>query len=293
MSEPIKPGQQQYTQCPKCGHAPLPQDQALPAACPACGLVLAKFGMRLALPIAAQSADHWDGKGNMNDRDEGDERDDSDSWRVRFTALVTHVPSQVDAVTFWARVVMLVVFTFWGLRLIALDFRTGGMVGGGSFLHGPLLIFHEAGHVIFRLLGEFMMIAGGSLGQLIMPAILCGALLITNRDPFGAAIGLWLFGASLLDLAPYIYDSLHPQLILLGGHTGEDGGHDWIYLLDKMGLLKHSQGLGWFVHKLGALVMLLAIGWGAWLLWRSWCIQQQRKRLGLAEGAGLNEGDEL
>jgi ribosomal protein S27E len=31
-----------YASCPKCGHAPLPHDQALPAACAACGVVLAK-----------------------------------------------------------------------------------------------------------------------------------------------------------------------------------------------------------------------------------------------------------
>ena len=279
LIQPDQPHQPHYTQCPKCGHTPMPPDQALPAACAACGLVLAKFGMRPPVPMASLSADYT---GNIGE---------SDSWRERLVALVTHVPPTVDAVTFWARAILLALFTFWGLRLIALDFRTGSM--GGSFLHGPLLIFHEAGHVIFRLFGEFMMIAGGSLGQLIMPAILCGALLITNRDPFGAAIGLWLFGASLLDLSPYIYDSLHPQLILLGGHTGEDGGHDWIYLLDKIGWLKHSQGLGWFVHKLGALVMLLAIGWGAWLLWRMWLLYQQQKSLGLADDEGLNGRDDF
>jgi hypothetical protein len=36
-----------YPGCPKCGHAPLPADQSLPAACPACGIVLAKFGAAL------------------------------------------------------------------------------------------------------------------------------------------------------------------------------------------------------------------------------------------------------
>src|SRR5690606_23290293 len=32
-----------YDRCPKCAHTPLPVDQALPAACPACGIILAKF----------------------------------------------------------------------------------------------------------------------------------------------------------------------------------------------------------------------------------------------------------
>ena len=43
-----------YTRCPKCGHAPLPQDQASPAACPACGIILAKFAVRAAAAAAAQ-----------------------------------------------------------------------------------------------------------------------------------------------------------------------------------------------------------------------------------------------
>jgi hypothetical protein len=119
-----------------------------------------------------------------------------------------------------------------------------------------------------------MAVAGGTLGQLIMPAILCGALLVTHRDPFGAAIGLWLFGVSLLDVAPYLYDALDPQLTLLGGGTGEEGGHDWIYLLGELHLLKRAHGLGWLVHKLGAVIVLLSLAWGGWLLWR------QRTRLG-------------
>ena len=171
---------------------------------------------------------------------------------------------KVNPVQFWARAFFLACFAIWGIRLIAMDFRTGEL--GSSFIHGPLLVFHEAGHVIFRLFGEFVMIAGGTLGQLIMPAILCGALLLKNRDPFGAAIGLWLLGVSLLDVAPYVYDALHPQLVLLGGQTGEEGGHDWIYMLGETGLIKRAQGLGWLTHKLGALVVLAALGWGGWVL---------------------------
>ena len=90
----------------------------------------------------------------------------------------------------------------------------------------------------------------------------------------GAAIRLWLFGVSVLDVAPYVYDAKVPQLMLLGGRTGEDGGHDWIHLLSTLGLLERSQGIGWFVHKLGAIVVLLALAWAAWRLW------QQKSRLG-------------
>jgi hypothetical protein len=175
-----------------------------------------------------------------------------------------HSPVRTDPMTFWLRVALLIGFAIWGWILIVQDYRTGEI--GASFIHRPLLIFHEAGHVVFRLLGEWMMMLGGSLGQLIMPAVLGVALLVKNRDTFGASIGLWLFGVSLLDLAPYMYDAHHPQLMLLSGKTGEEGGHDWIFLFSSLGLLQKSQFIGALVHKIGALTVILALVWGTWVL---------------------------
>ena len=40
----------------------------------------------------------------------------------------------------------------------------------GSFLDNVDLPIHETGHLIFRLFGEFLMVAGGSLFQVILPA---------------------------------------------------------------------------------------------------------------------------
>ena len=97
------------------------------------------------------------------------------------------------------------------------------------------------------------MFLGGTLGQLLMPLLLAGALLRKNRDPFSAAIGMWFFGVSLLDVSPYLYDALSPQLMLLPGRTGEEGGHDWIYLLNSLGLMAKAHMLGGLTHTLGAL----------------------------------------
>jgi hypothetical protein len=178
--------------------------------------------------------------------------------------VVLPAPFRFDPITFWPRLALLAAFAVWGVVLIAQDYRTGEI--GSSFLHRPLLIFHEAGHVVFRLLGHWMMVLGGSLGQLLMPAILGGALLIKNRDAFGASIGLWFLGVSLLDVAPYMYDALNPQLMLLSGRTGEEGGHDWIFLFTSMGLLQQSQFIGALVHKLGALTVVGALCWAGRVL---------------------------
>jgi hypothetical protein len=193
--------------------------------------------------------------------------------------LLLQVPERVDALRWWLRVVVLAGFAAWGWVLIAQDYRIGEI--GSSFLHGPLLLFHEAGHVIFRLFGEWVGVLGGTLAQLLMPALIVVAFLWKNRDPFGAALGLWLLGVSLLDVAPYMYDALQPQLTLLNGSVGEEGGHDWIYLFESMGLRPRAQFIGAATHKLGALVLLLALGWAAWLL------VLQRRRIG---GEVLREG---
>jgi hypothetical protein len=229
--------------CPKCGHAPLPAAQAFPAECPGCGVILVRVGA----PARERPALHE----RVGDADDAE-------------SLLWHVPEQVDAAAFKVRVALLVLFAIWGLRLSWMSYRDGGMMH--SFIHGPLLVFHEAGHVIFRLFGEWVTVLGGTLGQLLMPTILCGALLWKNRDPFGAAIGLWLFGVSVLDVAPYMYDAWEPKLTLLGGGTGNDSFHDWIYLFDSVNQLHHAQAIGAFTHALGVAIVLLALAWGAGVL---------------------------
>lgn len=245
-----------FASCPKCGHVPLPDEQALPAACPACGVILAKL------------VDHRPGHPAPTVRRAGGQAKPHGEEATGLSRLLFHVPDWVGKGQWWGRAALLAMFLVWGLRLVAMDHRNGEM--GGSFLHGPLLVFHEAGHVLFRPFGTWMTILGGTLGQLIMPAVLCLALLVKNRDPFGAAMGLWLVGVSVLDVAPYLFDALHPQLTLLSGGTGEDGGHDWIYLLDSVGMRARAQSLGTLVHRLGSLVVLIALAWGGRVLWLQW-----------------------
>lgn len=255
-----------YTRCPKCGHAPLPADQSLPAACGGCGVILAKVGQTVRRGAAPLRTPGLAGAGRGRDAHEAEPGagDGARSALRRFAALLAYLPERVDPLRWWLRAALLAAFTVWGVALIAADYRTGEI--GSSFIHRPLLIFHEAGHVVFMILGHWMMVLGGTLGQLIMPLVLGTALLVKNRDNFGAALGLWLVGVSVLDVAPYVYDALDPQLMLLSGRTGEEGGHDWIFLLSSMGLLQRAQTLGGLVHKLGAALVLLSLAWAAWIV---------------------------
>jgi hypothetical protein len=173
---------------------------------------------------------------------------------------------KMDKPTLYGRCIALALLALWSWFLFTYDYRIGEI--GTSFMHNILLPIHEAGHVLFMPFGTFMNILGGSLFQLLLPFGISIAFFWINKDNFGAAIGMWWAGVSLLDLAPYIYDARHPQLILLGGHTGDDGPHDWIYLLRVMGQLQNAQEWGAFVHLLGGILMFVTLSWAIIVLWR-------------------------
>jgi hypothetical protein len=226
---------------------PLPDS----ATCPACGIYFFKYSQYLSRREPVLS----------------DTQTASSSSRLQdITDVLLKPMGKMDKPTFYGRCIALALLALWSWFLFAYDYRIGEI--GGSFMHNILLPIHEAGHVLFMPFGNFMNILGGSLFQLLLPFGIGAAFFRINKDNFGAAIGMWWGSVSLLDLAPYIYDARHPQLILLGGHTGEDGPHDWIYLLRVLGQLQNAQGWGTFVHTLGGILMFVALSWAMTVLWR-------------------------
>jgi hypothetical protein len=176
-----------------------------------------------------------------------------------------------------ARGLLWAVLGWWGLSLMLSSVESN--TAGASFLHLVNLPFHEFGHLLFRPFGEFMASLGGTLGQLLMPSICLGALLVRTRDPFGASVALWWLGENFLDIAPYINDARAGELPLLGGNTGHSapyGFHDWQFILGETGLLHLDHSLARLSHFVGSLVMLAALAWGAVLLWRH--LRQLRAR---------------
>jgi len=243
-----------YTQCPKCGHK-LPQPLPASAVCPVCGIYFFKWAQPAHAPVIYKVDDEL-----LSHEEDG------------FFAALFLPLDKMNAVTFYGRSITLMLLMIWSWFLFGYDYRDGEI--NASFMHNILLPIHEAGHVLFRPFGEFMMILGGSLFQLIFPFAIGVAFIVKNRDNFGASICLWWASVSLVDLSPYIYDALHPQLILVGGGTGaEDGPHDWIYLLITLGQIDNAQHWGAAAHVCGGLVMLFALLWGTTILW--W----QRKQL--------------
>ena len=83
---------------------------------------------------------------------------------------------------FWSRCALLLALAVWGWVLVRLDYRSGEI--GTSLLHRPLLVFHEAGHVIFMPLGHWLSVLGGLTHKL-------GALVIMLSLAWAARL-LWL-----------------------------------------------------------------------------------------------------
>jgi hypothetical protein len=121
-------------------------------------------------------------------------------------------------------------------------------------IDGVNLVIHEAGHLVFMPLGEFMMIAGGSLFQVIMPALFVGYFAY-NRKCYSAAVVLFWVGESILNVSVYAADSLVLQLPLLGG---QDSIHDWNYLLSSLNLLPATPKIAGAIRLLGTIVIALA-----------------------------------
>jgi hypothetical protein len=172
----------------------------------------------------------------------------------------------INPVVYGGRLLIYAGLVLWGLKFLSTPMETNYV--GESFMHMINLPFHEAGHLIFSPVGRFMQVLGGSLGQLLMPLICLSALLIQNRDAFGAAVGLWWFAESLMDLAPYINDARALDLVLLGGVTGKEveDYHDWEHILRTLGWLQYDHVLAHAAHVLGSLLMILAFIWGGYML---------------------------
>ncbi len=128
----------------------------------------------------------------------------------------------------------------------------------GSFLDLVDLPIHETGHLLFRPFGEFLMIAGGSLFQVILPAIFVGYFFWYEKY-YSAAIVLFWVGQSILNVFVYAADAVVMQIVLTSGLTGSEGSfHDWNYLLTATGLINSTKIVAGLIRILGTLTIIAA-----------------------------------
>jgi hypothetical protein len=130
-----------------------------------------------------------------------------------------------------------------------------GPAGGVlAFIHMIDLVFHEAGHPIFGLFGRFLGALGGSLNQVLIPA-LCTGYFLWHGQRAAAAVTLFWTGENVVDVAIYAADGRDMRLPLLA----EGLTHDWNWILSELSLRNQAEPIGRAIFVLGALTLLAAL----------------------------------
>lgn len=111
------------------------------------------------------------------------------------------------------------------------------------------LAFHEAGHVFLGFFGRFISMLGGTVFQLLIPAV-CLVHLKRRGANLGWQLCLFWLGQSLLNVSIYAGDAVKQALPLVGG-----GEHDWNYLLTELGLIAHPEGVARLIFLAGSAVI--------------------------------------
>ncbi|HOE72672.1 MAG TPA: zinc ribbon domain-containing protein [Deltaproteobacteria bacterium] len=255
--------------CPKCGFEQIDGS----AECMKCGIVFEKY-------LKCFPAD--DGNAHALDQD-------ANAGQTQCPVRIpVSAPFQVSSLqgeeewnpfSFGGRVIVFLGILVLGLRLMFSSLED--LQGTCVFLHLINLPFHEAGHIFFQVLGRFMASLGGTLGQLLMPAVCMVAFLVKTRDIFGASVCLWWLGENFLDIAPYINDANRLELSLLGGNTGRSapyGFHDWEFILTETGLVEHSHAIALSSVIIGDIIMAAALLWAGYILFRPFLLNRRFTR---------------
>ncbi len=139
----------------------------------------------------------------------------------------------------------------------------------GGFYATPLsginLGIHEAGHLLFRFAGDFVMTAAGTGAQVAAPLV-AGYILRRQGDWFGVAFALFWCGVSLGEMSVYAGDAVAQALPLVSVGGGEVH-HDWAWMLGELNLLDHTGAISGLMATGAVALQALGFGFGAWLVW--------------------------
>lgn len=142
---------------------------------------------------------------------------------------------------------------------------------GGGFLLMIDVVFvpiHEGGHLLFSYFGEFLHVAGGTLLQLLAPALLAGYFAFQRQIQAVAFCTFFMF-EQLLPIATYMADARAQDLPLVTVGDSEVVIHDWNWLFDAFGVLNHDTQIAGFTRAIGWLGMIGTVAWFAWRSWRT------------------------
>lgn len=180
-----------------------------------------------------------------------------ESWTERFPALepLEDDWGAIPRIALVAWVVVYALFLYQAMR------------GQGVLLMMDLVFIpvHEGGHLLFRIGGEFISVAGGTFLQFFVPAALA-LWFVFHRQIQGTAFCAFFFFEQCLPTARYMADARAQELPLLTVGDADYVIHDWNYLFGKLGVLEHDIQIAGIVRTIGWVGM---VGTVLWMVWRS------------------------
>jgi hypothetical protein len=164
---------------------------------------------------------------------------------------------------------------FYGLLLLYLA-RHFAQLTLLDNLHLPI---HEAGHLLFSYFGETLHLWGGTILQLLIPALLVLYFASQGQLP-AVTFSAFAFFHSLSGVATYMSDAIGRELSLVTvGGEADPSDHDWYNIFTQLGVLLDAVKIGSFTRWIAWCGLLGTIGWFCWRYRRQ--IQEQS----LAAGA--------
>src|SRR5215471_17684660 len=118
---------------------------------------------------------------------------------------------------------------FYALLLffLAVNFRELTLLDN---VHLPI---HEGGHLLFGYLGDTMGLWGGTILQLLVPALLATSFAV-RRELLGTTFCAVAFFHSLTGVATYMSDALRLELPLVTvGAVADESQHDWLNIFTR------------------------------------------------------------
>jgi len=176
--------------------------------------------------------------------------------------MAEKAPAAGKPARLWARIVIIAVLFWHYLQW----FRQENYF---SPLDHVNLAFHEAGHIFLVFFPQFIVVLGGTLFQLALPAA-CLVHLWRRGANLGWQLCLFWLGENLLNISNYAGDAIKQELPLVGG-----GGHDWTYLLTETGLIGHTVGVEKTIFFAGSVVIF----WSFFLIARD-ALRRESMELG-------------
>jgi len=149
-------------------------------------------------------------------------------------------------------------FYAWLLFYLARHF------GELTLLDNVHLPIHEGGHLFFSYFGETLHLWGGTIFQLMVPALLA-AYFIGQRQIPGTTFCVFAFFHSLTGVATYMSDAIARALPLVTvGAVADESDHDWYNIFTRLGILPHAVQIGSATRFIAWCGMLGTVAWFAW-----------------------------